>query len=58
MICWIDAFYFSMISAALLLSLLGLWVTVIVPGIDRWNRRFFLSYFIVLCCAASPPLLI
>ena len=55
MICWIDAFYFSMISAALLLSLLGLWVTVIVPGIDRWNRRFFLSYFIVfmLCCVAA-----
>ena len=47
MIHWSDIFYFSIISAVLLLSVLGLWFTVIVPGIGRWNKRFFLSYFIV-----------
>ncbi len=55
MIYWSDVFYFSIISASLLLSVLGMWFTVIVPGMDRWNRRFFLSYFIVfmLCCVAG-----
>ena len=48
MIGWSDVFYFSVSSAALLLSLLGLWLTAIVPGIDRWNKRFFLGYFAVL----------
>ena len=52
MIYWNDIICFSIISAALLLSGLGLWFTSIVPGIDRWSKRFFLSYFIVfmLCC--------
>ncbi|MDO4537052.1 MAG: histidine kinase [Coriobacteriales bacterium] len=55
MIIWSDAILISMVSAALLLSVLGLWFTAIIPGIDRWNRRFFWSYFsvIMLCCVAS-----
>ena len=42
-------------GAALLLSVMGLWFTIIIPGISRWNRRFFLSYFLVflLCCLYS-----
>ena len=42
-------------GAALLLSMMGLWFTIIIPGISRWNRRFFLSYFLVflLCCLYS-----
>ena len=49
---WIDYFYFSAFLAGLLLSVLGLWFTAVIPGIDRWSKRFFLSYFIVfiLCC--------
>ena len=49
---WSDFFYSSIISVALLLSLLGVWFTAIMPVSDRWNRRFFLIYFIVftLCC--------
>ena len=45
-------FYFSIFSAALALSVLGLWFTAAMPGIDRWSRRFFQIYFIVLmtCC--------
>jgi len=52
---WIDIFYSSVFGAALLLSMLGGWITTIMPGIDRWSKRFFLSYFItlMLCCFSS-----
>ena len=45
---WIDLFYFFIGGAALLLSVLGLWFTAIMPGINRWSKNFFLSYFAVL----------
>ncbi len=48
---WIDYFYFFIIGAALLLSVLGLWLTAILPGVDQWSRRFFRNYFIVLFAA-------
>ena len=41
-------FYNFITGAALLLSALGLWFTVIMPWNDRWSRRFFLSFFIAL----------
>ena len=44
---WLEIFYFSILSSTLLLSLLGVWFTAIIPGIDRWSKRFFLRYFIV-----------
>ena len=52
---WIDIFYVSIISAAFLLSVMGLWFTAIMPAIDRWNKRFFLGYFVVfmLCCLSG-----
>ena len=52
MIGWSDVFYFSIISAVMMLSVLGLWFTANIPGIDRWSKRFFLMYFSVffLCC--------
>lgn len=55
MIGWIDFFYIFLFGAALLLSVLGLWFTAIIPGIDRWSKRFFLSYFLVfmLCCLSA-----
>ncbi len=27
---------------------MGLWFSAIIPGFDRWNKRFFLSFFSVL----------
>ena len=47
-----EIIFYSVISAAILLCVLGLWLTAIVPGIDRWSKRFFLQYFSVflLCC--------
>jgi len=52
---WIDLFYFALLGAALLLSLLGLCFSAVMSGVDRWSRRFFLDYFIVLaaCCLAT-----
>lgn len=45
----------SIISAALMLSIIVIWFSTVIPGMDRWNRRFFRSYFIVfaLCCLSS-----
>ena len=48
---WINFFYFFIIGAALLLSVLGLWLTAILPGVEKWSRRFFRNYFIVLFAA-------
>ena len=52
MIGWNEVAIFSIISAAILLCALGLWFTAIIPGIDRWSKRFFLRYFgvFMLCC--------
>lgn len=50
-----DIFYYSIFGAALLLSVMGVWFTAIIPGLDRWSKRFFLCYFIafMLCCLSS-----
>ena len=48
MISWNDFFYFFVIGVTELLCILGLWFTVIMPSIDRVNKRFFRSFFIVL----------
>ena len=45
---WSDFFYYFIIGTTLLLSMLGLWFTTIMPGIDSWNKRFFRRFFIVL----------
>ncbi len=44
----IENFYFFMLGASALLSVLGLWFTAIMPGIERWSRCFFRGYFLVL----------
>ena len=43
---WIEFFTFSIAGAALLLSAMGLWFAAIIPGIDRWSKRFFMGYFL------------
>ena len=39
----------------MLLTLTGLWFSLIMPGLDRWSKRFFTAYFIVrlLCSVAG-----
>ena len=44
---WIDIFNIFISGVALLLSVIALWFTAIIPGLDRWSRRFFIGYFIV-----------
>ncbi len=52
---WNEIFYFSIISAALLLSVLGAFFTAVIPGIDRFSKHFFLCYFVafVLSCLSG-----
>ena len=52
----VDFFYFFIGGAALLLSALGLWFVAVMPGIDRWSKRFFLSYFGVLLVSSVSVL--
>ena len=35
-------------GAELMLVLLGLAVAVLMPAVDRWNKRFFVSFFLLL----------
>ena len=48
---WIEFFYYFIGGATLLLALTGLWFVRIMPGLDRWSRKFFTAYFIVLLTA-------
>ncbi len=54
---WLDFFYVSLCGAALLLSVMGVWFIVIMPGIDRWSKRFFLTFFTVLMLVSTLTLL-
>ena len=40
----------------MLLTLTGLWFSRIMPGLDRWSKRFFAAYFIVLLLCAVTGL--
>ncbi len=45
---WFALFCYSLNSAMLTLTALGLGVSVFMPGMNRWNRRFFTALFTVL----------
>ena len=47
-------FYVFLSGAAFLLSMLGIWFTVIMPGIDRWSKAFFRIYFtVIMMCSLT-----
>ena len=50
-----DIFGFSITSAALVMSVMGLLFTAAMPEFDHWSKRFFQCYFVVfiLCCLTS-----
>ena len=51
---WGESFYYVITGAALLLSVMGVWFTALIPGLARWDKRFFLRYFIILLfCSVS-----
>ena len=44
-----------LLGAATMLVFLGLFFAVTMPGIDRWSKRFFIAFFLILllyCCLA------
>ena len=41
-----DIIGFSITSAALVMSVMGLLFTAAMPEFDHWSKRFFQSYFI------------
>ena len=43
-----DKIEFLLVGAAFMMILMGLGVTVTIPHIDRWNKRFFTSFFMIL----------
>ena len=56
-----ECVYFSILGAALLLSLLGMCFVALIPGLDRWSKRFFLAYFVVIllsCLSCSADLML
>ena len=51
---WPDVIGFSVIGAMLLMAVLGIVLAAVMPGMDRWGRRFFVCFFAVLAlCACS-----
>ena len=55
MIDWVSVVYILKCGAALLLTGLGLGLAVLMPGMDRWSKHFFVTFFGVLllnCCVA------
>lgn len=45
---WFNLFCYSLNSAMLTLTVVGLCVVIVMPGMSRWNRRFFTALFTVL----------
>ena len=43
--------YYFIGGIMVLVMVMGLWVALVIPGIDRWSRRFFIGFFsiLVLC---------
>ena len=37
-----------LLAAAMMMLLMSLVIAAIVPGIDRWSKRFFIAFFTVL----------
>ncbi len=50
---WLDQFAFFMSGAMLLLTGLGLALAALMPGMDRWSKRFFIIFFSVFVALMS-----
>ena len=42
---WTELLAFGLIGAMLALTVTAMVVAAVLPGTDRWNRRFFMSLF-------------
>ena len=43
----LEQIYFFVCGAVLILTVLTLWIAVIMPGTNQWNKRFFIILFAV-----------
>ena len=52
---WSLPFYYVIIGVSLLLTVMGLYLTAIMPVLDRWSKRLFIGFFsaLLLCCGVS-----
>lgn len=49
-----ENFYYFECGAVITLTVLILWISFLIPGINQWNRRFFITMFaIFLLCMIS-----
>jgi len=51
------SFYLLITGMALGLSALGLGAAIIMPGPDRWSKRFFIAFFVALALLSAASLL-
>ena len=54
----IDIIAFSFLGAITITMLLGILLTVFIPALDRWSKRYFtamfsLMFFLSVCCYLS-----
>ena len=57
---WLYIILSMIVGAMLVVAVLGLALAAIMPGLDRWNRHFFMSFFGILAlsvfCLLIEPL--
>ena len=53
MIGWMDQVSFFVCGGMLILVVVGLVSAAVMPGMDRWNRRYFIVFFSVLVLCMS-----
>ena len=53
MINWIDILGYSIGGAMLFLMVFGIVFSAIMPAIDRWDRRYFITFFSMLLLSVS-----
>ncbi len=54
---WLDFFCLSIGSAMLTLTATGLVVASVMPGTERWSRRFFISFFATVLLFTATELI-
>ena len=51
---WLDLLGFSFAGAMIVLMALGIVLSAIIPTLDKWNKRYFITLFtLLLLCAVS-----
>ncbi|HAM14292.1 MAG TPA: hypothetical protein DCP91_00200, partial [Eggerthellaceae bacterium] len=50
---WLATLHASLISAMLLLGVVGFVLSASVPGMDRWSKRFFTVFFAIVVLGAG-----